>query len=570
MFYESEASSLLLSQSISFFKCPRILLYQRAGSFDVKLSASRNLHLDRQRALEVTISSGWNDIASGELHIRAATAGLRLQTGETKLLDGEVDIARKSDPGVIRFGSLSSESVIKLSLPFSLEQETSAISLKLEISYKVGDETFFHASNPTISVLLPLGVNVQDVFKQKALFSKFSISSATSNPLRLLSSSLTDSDVFEARNGGELIDPIIIYPRQSASLLYRITRRKSPIIPSGGKKAQKSSLQLKLHYICLEEEIDAAVASGISVALADTTLSQYARLITPTLLSLLHSRLSPYDLERAALLGELSTGTLLGVQWPAHFHGLHHPEPSVDIAVQIGDWISAFLTAHPTITLPPIAITPATIASSRSITIPVAVPSVSVVHAADLRLSPALVPGPDGEVVALLNQPIAATLMLRHTRMWDVAEGGNTGRELGFTYEVSAPADTWLLGGRRKGGFVVPPVKAEGEVQGQGEKMELEFPVLMIPLREGFVTFPQVEIRAVVARREEGEGKKEVEEKDREKEKEKEEKVTSEVEYKNAAMVVRVCSGAAKTTVSLDASGPQGGAWLLESERRAI
>jgi hypothetical protein len=555
MFYESEASPPLLSQSISFFKCPRILLFQRTGSFDVKLSASRNLHVDRQRALEVTISSGWNDITSGELHIRAATAGLRVQTGETKLLDGEVDLARKSDPGVIHFGPLSSESVVKLSLPFSLEHESSAISLRLEISYKVGDETFFYASNPTISVLLPLRVNVQDVFKQKALFSKFSISSATSNPLRLLSSSLTDSDVFEARNGGELIDPIIIYPRQSASLLYRITRRKSPIIPSGGKKAQKSALQLKLHYICLDEEIDAAVTSAISVALADTTLSQYTRLITPALLSQLHSRLSPYDLERAALLGELSTATLLGAQWPVHFHDLHHPSPTIDIALRISDWISAFLTAHPTITLPPPAITPATIAS-RSITMPVAVPSVSVVHTADLRLAPSLVPAPDGEVVALLNQPIAATLVLRHTRVWDVGEGGNAGRELGFTYEVSAPGDTWLLGGRRKGGFVVPAGKGEGEGKGR----EMEFPVLMVPLREGFVTFPQVEIRAVVGRREEGE----------EREREREEKVTSEVEYKNAAMLVRVCSGAAKTTVSLDASGPQGGAWLLESERRVI
>ena len=46
------------------------------------------------------------------------------------------------------------------------------------------------------------------------------------------------------------------------------------------------------------------------------------------------------------------------------------------------------------------------------------------------------------------------------------------------------------------------------------------------------------------------------------------EKITSEMDYRNVAETVRVISNAASTTLSLDTSGPQGGAWLLESERR--
>jgi hypothetical protein len=44
--------------------------------------------------------------------------------------------------------------------------------------------------------------------------------------------------------------------------------------------------------------------------------------------------------------------------------------------------------------------------------------------------------------------------------------------------------------------------------------------------------------------------------------------VTCETDYKNSGETIRVISNARKTTVSLDAMGPQGGAWLLESERR--
>jgi hypothetical protein len=46
--------------------------------------------------------------------------------------------------------------------------------------------------------------------------------------------------------------------------------------------------------------------------------------------------------------------------------------------------------------------------------------------------------------------------------------------------------------------------------------------------------------------------------------------ITCETNYKNSGETIRVITNAWKTTVSLDASGPQGGAWLLESERRGI
>lgn len=567
MSYETESAPPAMTQAMDFFKCPRIRLYQRADSFDVKLAASQNLHLDRQRALEVTFSSGWNDVASGEIHVRAATAGLRLQTAETKVLDGELEIMKKSNPGVIRFGPLSANSTVKLSLPFSLEQETSTLALKVEMSYTVGNEVFFLACSPTISVLLPLGVNVQDVFKRKALFSKFTISSATTNPLRLLSSSLSESDIYEACSGDEFMDSVVIYPRQSASLLYRINRRKTPIIPAGGKKKQVSSLQLKLHYICLEEEIDAAIISAITSSLKDTDLHQYTRLIVPAILSVLHSRLSGYDLERAALLGELLTSTLLDTNWALYFSGLHTPpQQTTDVPTQIATWIREFHAAHSFIPLPPFVITPATIALSRSITIPVAVPSITVVHTADLQLttpSPhgtdtSTDAGTDSDLVAVTNQPIPATLVLKHTRAWDAPDSPHRATDLAFTYELSAPSDTWLLGGRRKGGFKIPA---------EGGPATLRFPVLLIPLREGYLPFPSLEVKAVPVavgekkEKKEGEGKKEAKEEELP-------RVTSECDYGNVAMLVRVFSDAFKTTVSLDASGPQGGAWLLESKRR--
>ncbi|PUW82161.1 hypothetical protein CBR14_22675, partial [Cronobacter sakazakii] len=52
-----------------------------------------------------------------------------------------------------------------------------------------------------IPVSLALGVNVQDVFKHDALFSRFNVSTATASPLRLYKSELIASDQFEAEFG---------------------------------------------------------------------------------------------------------------------------------------------------------------------------------------------------------------------------------------------------------------------------------------------------------------------------------------------------------------------------------
>lgn len=547
MSYDIDTEPPPLSYNKAFVKCPQIILYQRAKAFDVKLLASRHLHLSQNKDLEMTVSAGWNNILRGDLHLRSATAGLRVQTVEAKVAEGGLDITKMSEPGIIKFGALAPGRSAKIFVPYTLEHDTNVVSLKLEASYVVGEETFFFASNFQVSVLLPLGVNVLDCFKQKALFSKFSISSTTLSPLRLIASSLSDSDTYEASNGGALSEPVVIYLRHEASLLYRTTRRAQPIVPAGGIKKQRAELQLKLHYLPLEEELDDALTSTLNAALENSDLEVYSRLIVPTVLAILHLRLSTYDLEHAAMLGELSTAALLEEAWPNVFNKRFPSTAMRELNTKLASFVENTLRATPIISLPIVGVDEEAVAKSRSMIIPVEVPTKTIVHSADLQLSTtaANLVRCGGEEIAVLRQPIAATLVVKHTRMWDSTTSAHRDKELAFTYELSASADTWLIGGRRKGSFIIPPA-------GQKTKT-LKFPIVLIPLREGYLGYPVLDIRAVPQVPNEGE--KELE------------KITSEVEWQNAASVVRVSSLAGKTTLSLDAPGPQGGAYLMESER---
>ena len=550
------------SKSDTFFKSPKLLVYHRPESFNAKLIASRYMHLDRNRALELILSPGWNQVISGELHVRAATAGLRLQTSEAKVVNGPLEISKKSEAGIIRFGAVEKKSSSKLVIPYNLEHEVNGISLKLEISYITEKGTFFFATLPSVSIMLPLGVNVQDVFKHKALFSKFTIASASSSPLRLLRIRLENSEVFKAEGGTILSKPLTIFPRQPASMLYKITKLGSaPIpVPSTPKQNKKALLSLVLNYTCLEEEIENAVTQDLDQALESNPLHPYTQLIIHAVIAELLGHLSPYDLEHTAVLEEVSTAGLASIRWRDHFSGLGRtPNQKEELSIKLEEFLQEWQRRRPAIPLLPITINEETISKSRSIIIPVDIPSVTVVHTADLKL---VEPSPLATVVAALNQPISTNLTIKWTRIWDnkfSLDGTCPAQttDLDFFYEISAASDTWLIGGKRKGHFKVPR-----KIISMPNNHKLTFPIILIPLREGYLPFPEVVIKpAPVAKVLNASGVEESL---------KHQHVSCETDFKNSAETIRVISDAKKTTVSLDASGPQGGAWLLGSERREL
>jgi hypothetical protein len=518
------------------------------------------MHLARNRALEIELSSGWNEVISGALHVRAATAGLRLQTSETSVVDGDFEISNKSEAGIIRFGTMASGSTSRLRMPFNLEHEVNDISVKLEVSYTTKNGDFIFAANPSVSVMLPLGVNVQDVFKHKALYSRFTISSATPRPLRLLSTKLENSDVFQAQSGVAITRPLLIFPRQPASILYRITRPspKSSKSSTGSGKGSKTPLSLTVHYICVEEEIDNAVTLSLNKFFKETELYPYVRLITCTVMSVLHQQMSDDDVEHIAVLSEIPTSILSPVKWKEHFAGLGYGmQDKEEVATLIAEKVETWQRGNPKIALKPVSIDEATISTSRSIIIPVEVPPVTVVHTANLKLLDiSSIPGTIPIVSS--TQPISASLVVKWTRLWDTQspepKPSVKSPDLEFVYEVSGLTDTWLIGGRRKGHFRVPTG------HDRDQKQTLSFPVVMIPLREGILPYPHVDIKPSPISRTiaSGEGRAQT----------KHAAVTCETDYKNDGESIRVISNTRKVTVSLDASGPQGGAMLLEVERR--
>jgi hypothetical protein len=541
------------------FKNARVTLYQRTSCLDVQLMGTQDIQLDKKKSLDLELSTGWNTIKACEVKIKSATGGLRLVMSEAEVIGSPQPT--ESEGGTFTFGAMGANSSIRFRFPFTVEQDLLDVSVRAEVAYSTDQGTFTFFKTSSVPISLALEVNVQDIFKHDALFSRFAVSTATDSPLRLLKSELLSSDVFESHFGQPPNHPVLVFPKQPASLLYKITRKPGSKL---GPKAKKT-LYLKLYYSVVQEEIAALFKQTLVEELQETPLKELSKLVVSKVLGWVRTGLSAYDLEKASLLGELPTEFLASVNWEKQFAGLGLASASADNMVasrkSVTDFIGGWLRRHSTLLLPDPG--PTAAINCNTIIIPVDIPSVSVVHTADIRLDKPLhtITGNAdmGCPTVCVNQLLPATLHLKWTRIWDTANSADEGRQadLEFGYEITSPGDTWLLGGRRKGHFVIPAPAADvdGRVVSESSTpdTEADIPIVLIPLREGNLPYPNVEIRRIGSE-DDGDGPA----------------GHCETDYRNIGETMLVVAERGKVTVSLDASGPGGGPLVLECEKGGL
>lgn len=121
----SLSGTMVAAAKQSFIRC-----YSRSTALEAKLELPRHVALGESRAIEVCITSGWNDILRGELRIRSASAGLRLKTAEAEVVSGSIEIRGRPRPGVLMLGNLSGYSAVRFRIPYALEQELPEISAR--------------------------------------------------------------------------------------------------------------------------------------------------------------------------------------------------------------------------------------------------------------------------------------------------------------------------------------------------------------------------------------------------------------------------------------------------------
>ena len=488
-------------------------LFQRNDVLDVQLVANKHVRLHSDNGLDLQVRSGWNDIKSCEIRVRPMTGGLRLLIAKAELADDATKFAKAPEAGAIFLDAISPNSCATVQFPYSMEHDLGDVSVKIEATYvTTAGETFYLAKSVTVPVSLAVGVQVQDVFKHNALFARFNVSTASPSPLRLHKAELQGCELFESSFGAASSHPITVFPKQPATLLYKVTRKADAQTPAA---PLARTMALRLEYSVLQLEVESLIQQSVTEDLD----SPFAHVVAAQVLAEAKAGLQAYDLERAALTGYVTTAYLENASWAPKLHGLSD-------ANRLVEHITSWQKAHPRLKLPPAS-------AASSILIPVEITSVFVVHTADMRINNSALATVHETSVASVNQVIPATLHLRWTRWWDTTSAKKQDEE--FSYEVTAPSDAWLIGGRRKGHFVIP-----GGSDVSSPETEAFIPLVLIPQREGHLAYPSVEIKEIDGA------------------------APCEVDWRNLGETVRVVNRREAVTVSLDASGPAGGPLVLE------
>ncbi|EAW07582.1 putative TMEM1 family protein [Aspergillus clavatus NRRL 1] len=514
---------------------PYIYCFPPPEGLEAKITSPHLVNLEEMRTLEVELHSGWNDIQKGTIRVRPATAGLRLRVAEAEVVDGKISISTHGESGSIEIARLEPRSLLRLRIPYTVEEVHPMLSARAEVVYETSSGRFSYSSAHSIVSALPISVNVQDVFKDQVLFSRFTVSPAMMIPLRILNCSIPSSDVYRVQSNLKGSVAMNVFPKQPASLLYKIQQREDSVMSPGSRR----SLRLSVEFTCVDDECLDAVESRFRTSIVASEFCQYTTLLTSHIVQAFRTRLSTADMEVIGLIRELETLPYSSVGWEGLLSALK------ESAEGLRAWLLEWHQNNPIISLPTQPINP-----SRRIVIPVDIPEIQVLHTAELRLKGLA----DQPRHAAVGQMIAAELTLRHTRRWSSPEHReHASSALEFSYEIHANPEMWLVGGRRRGNFVA----LENETK--------TFAVMLLPQKAGHLLLPGLEIRSFVPTatttpNQPGNPAPALQRR----------QIPCEVDYRNHGETVMVLPDLRQTTVSLNPAGGggDGGAWLIDSERR--
>ncbi|KAJ5082629.1 hypothetical protein N7532_011672 [Penicillium argentinense] len=449
---------------------PYIFCYPAPSGLQAKVVSPHLINLEAMRTLELELESGRNDIKSGTIRVRPATAGLRLRIAETEVVEGELEVVANNDSGVIEFTYLPPKSFVRLRIPYTVEEAYTTLSARAEVGYETAQGRFAFSTVHSVVATLPISVNVQDIFKDELLFSRFTISPAMLIPLRITNCSLPSSEAYDVQSS--ITGPVAldVFPKQPASLLYKIrpVGKSATASPTG-----KRSLRLRVDFTCVDDESLDAIEKQFGSALESSPFSQYASLLTSHMVGSVRGQLSTADMEVIGLIREVQMPPYRSVRWDDLLAALKGRTE------ELHEWLTVWHENNPIIRLPSQPSIP-----TRSIVIPVDIPEIQVVHTAELQLQPGAQTSESGTTHAAVGQMITAELCLRHTRRWCSPTSQElAGQPLECSYELHANPELWLLGGRRRGNFLI----REGETT--------RFTVLLLPQKPGHLLLPGLEIR---------------------------------------------------------------------------
>ncbi|KAG9957193.1 hypothetical protein KCU61_g9292, partial [Aureobasidium melanogenum] len=455
-----------MSERRSSMSGPSLLIYPHGDSLEVRATLANEIHIDKIRSVVFTILTGRNNTESLDLRLKSASAGLRLHTADAAIIESDHNQLDTSQAGMLKLGAVEAGVVLKVQVPYSTERSLEELTIKLEAKYQTDQGTFSYLRTSSIPAALPLDVDVNDIFKSQALFSRFSIRTTNTIPLKVTNVHVEESQACGVRALPCPL-PMTVFDKQPASLTYKIERKDG----EGSKPNKKeAALALTVEYTLSDEAIFEKLGDVLEKAVANSPFATLRRLLVPTLMNRVKSYAPAQQLEQAVLLNEFQIPSYEATGWGKIVGSL-----TSDMRQGLDEWLQEWHSNNQKLVLDESAV--ATL--SRKITLSVEVPTVDVLHTVTLNLDK-----DDSTKAVTIGRPLSATLAIKHTTRWASADL-TTDTPLAFSYTIDAPTDgPWLVAGPKRSRFNYKPDEEETKIS-----------LVLVPLKPGMHLLPSVDIQ---------------------------------------------------------------------------
>ncbi|KAG2367519.1 trafficking protein particle complex subunit 10 [Suillus spraguei] len=438
---------------ISLVRVPRSL-----RALDVQIRQPQQAELGMTSHLLLVISTGQNDISRATIK-PTSPSGVQFNFSAARLeAKGQgTGTLEASDNAVVLLDAPVHAEVV-ISLPHSDASRYHSMKIWLNVTYNTQSSMGVIRTLQTsrvVAVSLPIAVNVEDFFRGKRLFSKFTISATSHQHVRISSTELQGARSLDGVkiSGCRPSRPVMtVTPEQPVNFLFSIESSNGPVL---------DPLNLVIKYRILRDEVEALVRQTVEAVLLSMPVEklQYGslrRTLIDKVVAQLESNAEWVEAYRC-------TGEII---LPRSF------EDGGDFQGPIREALAQCRseTASP--------------CPWREIKIPVDVPRMNIVTAVQITVQPSSLPSDiqsDQLPQIYAGQPINATLIFKTSFHWAEKEGKQ--RCYTMRYDVEERVKDWLLCGRKRGDFVAT------------DGGSFAVPLTLIALHHGEITLPKVDVR---------------------------------------------------------------------------
>ncbi|KAF5365787.1 hypothetical protein D9758_003260 [Tetrapyrgos nigripes] len=448
----------LTKSSNMLVRIPRDLL-----AFDVQLRQPPRVEFGQSPTIIVAVSTGRNEVSKAVIRLSAPSVIFDCQ--DVSLFENDSTEAEFTLEHII-LHNLSRSKTVELLVPHSDVSGFNALTISIEVDYVTADESSITRTLKVprvISTSLPISVNVEDFFRGKQLFSKFTVSTLSHQHVRIASVLLEPPDLDTSG-----LKVVTSSPRKRNIMSHRYNQHIFCFRSDQTDQARfalavwynlsdfipvRDPLTLDVKYRMLREEVESVIDRAIDEVLAD---------------------LPEWHMHKTALHAKFIEMLESDASWVEIYtiSGELNVPGKIEISEELRDpveKVKEILRAHQHPESPH--------GPWHEIRIPVDVPSMTIVAAARIELrtkSPHLYAG----------QPISAVLSIHTTFHW----GPNLNdkeRQYTMQYDVEEMVKEWLVSGKKRGNFSAM------------DDTIFSVPITLVALHHGEFALPRVVVTAL-------------------------------------------------------------------------